>query len=334
MSVNTHSNSAAFEKAISAIKSDDDFNLLALEIFHYQSQHNPVYRDFLSVLKTDIRAVRHYTRIPCLPISFFKTHQLYCGNKKPETIYLSSATGGQTQSRHFVSSEQFYLQHAQQIFESFYGSLNEWVILALLPGYMERTGSSLIAMLNHFMRFSDHRSGFFLHETEELYSILTQLRKENKKVLLWGVTFALIEFAQKYPDNYSHVTIMETGGMKGRGKEMVREELHQFLQQHFQVKSIHSEYGMTEMMSQAYSKGEGKFSLPLALKIQIRNTTDPFDLLPAGRSGAINIYDLANYQSLSFIASDDLGKIDQNQQLEILGRLDNSDIRGCNLLVI
>lgn len=318
---------------VSSVKSIDDFNDLAISIFNYQRKNNPVYCDFLTLINFK-QTIIHFSQIPCLPISFFKSHQLYFNSEPAEIEFFSSSTSGSIPSKHPVHKIDYYLKNTEEIFKQFYGDPADCIILALLPGYLERKGSSLIAMMQFLIDKAQTPSGFFLNEKKELAATLQALKNSGKKVILVGVTFALIEFANEFPGDYSHITIMETGGMKGRGKELTREELHAKLKNAFQVKHIHSEYGMTELLSQAYSQKDGVFNCPPWLKFLTRNTNDPFEIYTTEKSGALNSYDLANVDSVSFIASDDLGTVFNDGSFEVLGRLDNSDIRGCNLLVL
>ena len=280
-------------------------------------------------------AIDRVDKIPFLPISFFKSHDVVTGNQgMPEIIFSSSGTSGSFSSRHLVPQLSFYLSNAKRNFEFFFDSLSDYHILALLPSYLEREGSSLISMVNYFIRESQSAaSGFYLYNYEELLKQIKGLKNDGRKVLLLGVSFALLELAERFEVDLSHCIIMETGGMKGKRKELTREELHEFLQKKFHVKVIHSEYGMTELMSQAYSNGGGLYSPPPWMKVVVRDLNDPFQLEPMGKTGGINMIDLANLHSCAFIETQDLGKVYQNGRFEILGRFDNSDIRGCNLLV-
>jgi hypothetical protein len=269
-----------------------------------------------------------------LPIHFFKSHTVICGTWKPEIVFSSSATTGSIVSRHLVRSLDFYLKNALSIFERFYGSIEHYHFLALLPSYLERSGSSLIAMIDYFIKndASGH-SGFYLNNYDELVLKIADLKKSTRKVILWGVSFALLDLAEKFEMDLSSCIVMETGGMKGRRKEWVREELHIFLCKRFNLKQVHSEYGMTELLSQAYSQGNGYFQPPAWMKIQIRDINDPFQRLREGRVGGVNIIDLANANSCSFIETADLGRALGDSNFEVLGRADNSDLRGCNLLI-
>ncbi len=322
------------EKNIFSIKSESDFQRLALEIFRFQYEQNPVYQSFIRKLGINITSVQNYLEIPFLPIEFFKTHQVVCGNFKPEAVFLSSGTTGINTSRHFIKSLPLYEKSLLRGFRSFFGKPEKYVILALLPSYLERSGSSLVHMASLLIRRSKHKSsGFYLHNYERLAVELSKLKKQGQKVILLGVTYALLDLAEQFPLKFPELILMETGGMKGKRREMVREELHDILSSAFGVKNIYSEYGMTELLSQAYSKGRGVFSTPPWMRILIRDVNDPLSMLPEGKSGGINVMDLANIYSCSFIATQDLGKLDSSSNFEVLGRFDNSDVRGCNLLV-
>ena len=311
-----------------------DFEELALELFHFQAINNPIYRTFIDVRGIDIKKVGNIHQIPFLPIQFFKTHAVVCGEESDfKKYYSSSGTTGAITSKHYIWSEQFYLDHTQYIFERQYGALENYHILALLPAYLERPGSSLVAMAAHFIKKSGSaHSGFYLYNHEELIDKMALLKEDPKPTLLIGVTFALLDLAEKTMPRLPRFIIMETGGMKGRRREMIREEVHKVLCGSFGVDRIHSEYGMTELMSQAYSKGFGKYTLPDTMRIFLRDTHDPLSWSNRTQGG-INIIDLANFHSCAFIETQDLGRYDQEGNLEILGRFDNSEIRGCNLLV-
>lgn len=315
--------------------SSTNFEDLALEIFRYQARENVLYAQYLELLGVDYHSVNEVRQIPFLPIAFFKTHEVKTGNWSATTIFSSSGTTGQQSSQHAVKALDFYLDNTKSGFEFFYGAVSDYCILALLPAYLERKGSSLVAMADYFIRQSRYKqSGFFLHNLEEVAQQLSYCQQKNIPTLLLGVSFALWDLAEQFPMDLSNVIIMETGGMKGRRREITREELHGILNNAFQTKSIHSEYGMTELLSQAYSKGGGLFNPAPTMKVLTREITDPFAIQQAGKTGVINIIDLANIDSVSFIATDDLGKMYEDGSFEILGRLDASDVRGCNLLVL
>lgn len=313
-----------------------DFDSLALQLFRFQALQNPVYRAYLTHRQIDIASIKNINQIPYLPISFFKSHKVISGPEEAfQEFYSSSGTTGAITSRHYIWSEKFYLDHAVQIFENQYGSLQNYHILALLPAYLERKGSSLVTMADRFIKDSaSPHSGFYLYDYEQLIEKLNTLRSDKKNVLLLGVTFALLDIAEKEMDfpAMNNLIVMETGGMKGRRKEMIREEVHDTLKSFFKLPQIHSEYGMTELMSQAYSQGSGKYWLPATMKVSLRDPNDPFSVSNR-KQGGINIIDLANFHSCAFIETQDLGRIDEAGMLEVLGRFDNSDVRGCNLMV-
>ena len=314
----------------------DQFDDFALELAHFQAQHNPVYAAYLAARKISPSSIKEVGDIPFLPIRFFKDADVFCGPfSQVDQVYSSSGTTGVITSKHHLWSEAFYLDHAQRLFEAQYGSLTDYHVLALLPAYLERPGSSLVAMASHFMDESQSsHSGFYLYNQEELLTKLTLLQKEGRKVLLLGVTFALLDLAEskKHFHRGGDLIVMETGGMKGRRREMIREEVHACLQDYFQVEHIHSEYGMTELLSQVYSKGQGKFTVPPSMRVVLRDINDPFS--PSSRAqGGINVIDLANFHSCAFVETQDIGKLDEEGFLEVLGRFDQSELRGCNLLV-
>lgn len=311
------------------------FEAVALEIFRFQAKANLVYKKYLQYLNVDPEAVFSLEKIPFLPIEFFKTQEIKTGAFEAETIFKSSGTTLQQRSRHLVADLSFYLHNAELIFRQFYGPLTDFVFLALLPSYLEQGESSLVAMVDHFINGSGQQEpGFFLDQFDVLKNAIKNARESGKKVMLFGVTYALLDLADNLGDaDFSEVIIMETGGMKGRRKEMIREELHAVLKAAFKVPAIHSEYGMTELLSQAYSFGNGIFHTPKTMKILLRDMNDPFEINSNLRSGGINVIDLANIDSCCFIETKDIGKIHPDGTFEVLGRFDNSDIRGCNLLV-
>ncbi|WP_282048453.1 acyl transferase [Maribacter aquivivus] len=321
--------------AIFDIQTDGDFLTQALRIFKFQYQNNIVYQNFCTYLNVQPDAVQTLEQIPFLPIEFFKSKDVLSTTDTPEITFTSSGTTGSEASKHFVTDLTLYEQSYLKAFNHFYGAIEDYCVLALLPSYLERTGSSLIYMADDLIKKSNHpESGFFLNEYEQLHQLLLKLQKTDTKILIIGVSFALLEFTEQYQMSLKNAIIMETGGMKGRRKEIVRQELHQLLSNGFGVPYIHSEYGMTELLSQAYSKGDGVFNCPAWMKILVRDTEDPLTYLNNGKSGGINVIDLANINSCSFIATQDLGKINQDGTFEIIGRFDNSDIRGCNLMVL
>lgn len=307
---------------------------IALDLFRFQAQHNPVYGNFVKHLGIDTGSVKSLVDIPFLPISFFKTHEVKTGTWDTQTIFSSSGTTGMTTSVHPVADLNFYLNHSEKCFAESFGSLTDYHIFALMPSYLERQGSSLIAMLENFIRKTGSAlSGFYLYEHEKLAHDLALAKKDNKKIILWGVSFALLDFAEKFSVDLKGCTIIETGGMKGRRKEVTRQELHMQLKERFNVYSIHSEYGMTELLSQAYTHGGDRFYPPSSMKIIARETTDPLEKGLVSRVGGLNVIDFANADSVSFIETEDAGKVYPDGSFEVLGRLDNSDVRGCNLMV-
>ena len=321
----------SFEEVLYKVNGQN-FEDIALQLYRFQAENNKVYRSFITHLgRANFQSAN---AIPFLPISFFKTQEIQTGAWDAETTFTSSGTTGIATSRHRVKDLLFYLRHTESVFRHFFGPLENFHCLALLPSYLERKGSSLVAMADYFIRKSQsNHSGFYLNNQEELVQKLDELKGSNRKVVLLAVSFALLDLAERHPMDLSHCMIMETGGMKGKRQELTREELHRTLCSKFNVPFILSEYGMTELFSQAYSLGGGRFYPPSCMKILIRDINDPFDLLPEGRTGAINVIDLANVHSCAFIETKDLGKINQDGSFEVLGRIDNSDIRGCNLLV-
>jgi phenylacetate-coenzyme A ligase PaaK-like adenylate-forming protein len=325
----------AFIENIFEIRDRNTFRAAALEVFHFQARNNPVYRDYLAALKVDPVSITEIEEIPFLPIEFFKSHIVIEEGLKAELVFESSGTTGTTPSRHHVADAGLYRESFLRSFYSFYGSPEELCILALLPSYMEREGSSLVYMMDYLIRWSKHpESAFYLDKLDELSAILQKRNNDQQATLLVGVSFALLDLAEQHPmEFWNNIKLMETGGMKGRRKELVRSELHEQLQSAFGLQTIHSEYGMTELLSQAYSDGEGLFECPPWMKILVRDPNDPLSILSPGHSGGINIIDLANIHSCSFIATGDLGKVNEDDSFEVLGRYDQSDIRGCNLLV-
>jgi len=318
-----------------SINSDNDFNLTALKVFYFQYENNIVYREWVDSLNIEISKIQYYTEIPFLPISLFKTHKIKSFSNNEEIVFSSSGTTGMTTSKHYVKDLNIYKDSYRKGFEYFYGNIEDYTILALLPSYLEREGSSLIYMAEDLISLSkNEKSGFYLYNYNELYTVLNELKNSKKKVILLGVSFALLEFAESFKIEFPELIVMETGGMKGKRKELLREELHSILCSSFGVNKIHSEYGMTELLSQAYSKGNSVFNAPPWMKILIRDTNDPLSLQSNNKSGGINVIDLSNIYSCSFIATQDLGNIAADNSFEILGRFDNTDIRGCNLLVL
>ncbi len=307
-----------------------------LSLFRFQYAENPVYRNYCQLLRKDPAAIHTLTDIPFLPISLFKSHAVVCGTFTPECCFESSGTTGNQTSRHFVKELSLYEKSFLKGFTGQYGDPSRYCILALLPAYLERQHSSLVLMADRLIRASGHpRSGFYLHNQDELAACLQELEAAQQPTLLLGVTFALLDFAAAHPFPLKHTIVMETGGMKGRRAEMTREAVHEILSRAFHLQQIHSEYGMTELLSQAYSSGHGLFQCPPWMRVLVREEDDPFALSGSGekiRSGAANIIDLANVYSCAFIATDDAARLHPDGRFEILGRLDHSDIRGCSLL--
>ena len=319
---------------IFSIQNSRDFEKLALEIFQIQAECCEVYGKFIKNLGISTDQIKQISDIPYIPIEFFKTHQVICGSGESEMIFTSSGTTGMIQSKHSVKDISIYKNSFRKAFEKFYGDIKEYAILALLPVYLEREGSSLVYMVDDLIRESGNKkSGYFLYNHTELYETLEYLKKAKIPTLLIGVTYALLDFAESHSMEFPELIVMETGGMKGKRREMVKEELHEVLCAGFGFPTIHSEYGMTELLSQAYSKGAGLFHCPPWMKISIRDMNDPLELLGYNQTGGINVIDLANINSCSFIATQDLGKVYADGSFEVLGRFDNSGIRGCNLLV-
>ncbi len=319
---------------IFSIGSTAEFDGLSLEIFAYQARHCAVYAEYLALLGIDPGRIGRTEDIPFLPIEFFKHHRVSTVPEDAQVVFSSSGTTGTVQSHHHVADVAVYERSFRTAFERVYGKPEDLAILALLPAYAERTGSSLIYMVDDLIRQSGHPlSGYFLHNHRELHSVLSQLKESGTGAMLIGVTFALLDFVEHHRLAFPDLIVLETGGMKGRRREMIREEVHGLLRAGFGVAAIHSEYGMTELLSQAYATGDGLFRCPPWMKVAIRDTEDPFSTLPVGRTGAINVTDLANVHSCSFIATQDLGRVHADGGFEVLGRFDQSDIRGCNLLV-
>lgn len=312
-----------------------NFEGIMLEVFRYQAKNNFVYADYIRSLGVDVPAISEPQKIPFLPISAFKSHQVTTGNIPIERIFNSSGTTSSERSSHFVADVAFYKANAVRAFEALYGAINDFTILALLPSYLEQGGSSLVYMVEKFIEKSHcDQSGFYLNDYQKLRDQLLKLKAQQKKTLLIGVSYALLDFAEQFPGlGFPELTVMETGGMKGRRREIIREELHEQLKKGFGLEMIHSEYGMTELLSQAYSLGDGLFIPAPTMCVYIRDAYDPLSFLPIGKSGGLNIVDLANIDSCSFIATDDLGRVCGDGRFEVLGRLDSSDIRGCNLMV-
>ena len=313
---------------------EGNFGDIALQLFHFQAENNPVYKNFIMNLRLDTFSVKSVADIPFLPISFFKNHLVKTGTWEPAQYFASSGTTSQQASAHPVRNLDFYLSHTEKCFEYFFGNIQNYHFLALLPSYLERRGSSLVSMLDYFIKKSRSSfSGFYLHDTSKLLEDLEKLKNDGKKTILWGVTFALLDLAERYHPDLNHCIVFETGGMKGRRAEITRPELHSILTEAFQVPEIFSEYGMTELFSQAYTRGSNTFFCPPWMKIIARDLTDPMRKGLLNETGGINVVDFANLDTVAFIETEDLGKVDESGSFEILGRLDNSDVRGCNLMV-
>lgn len=314
------------------------FEEKALSVFRLQASLNPVYREYLRLLKIDPESIWRLCDIPFLPISFFKTHAIATGNFEPEAVFESSGTTGSATSRHQVKDLSLYRRSYEAGFEQFYGQPQDWCIIALLPSYLERRHSSLVVMADALIRESGHpKSGFYLYEHDRLHQVLQELEAAGQRTLLLGVTFALLDFAEAFPMQLKHTIVMETGGMKGRREEWTRDEVHSFLQARWGIEQVHSEYGMTELLSQAYSAGGGRFLPARTLRVLIRAEDDPFAVADSQAEpvrGILNLVDLANIWSCSFIATDDAGTLYPDGSFEVRGRVDNSDIRGCSLMVV
>ena len=317
------------------IKTLSQFNNLALEIFNFQYDNNPIYQKFCSYLGKSRSNVNTVKDIPYLPIEFFKSKKVIAKNQKPQIVFESSGTTGQLVSKHYVSELSIYVKSYLKTFEHFYGNIEDYCVLALLPSYMEREGSSLIYMVKDLIKKSGNpKSGFYLDNKVDLLKTLESLDQSAGKAILIGVSYALLNISEHYSLKLKNTIIMETGGMKGRRTELVRDELHNILKNSFGLDAIHSEYGMTELLSQAYSKANGIFNCPPWMSVSIRETEDPLTTESFGKVGGINIIDLANIYSCSFIATQDLGRIYKDGSFEVLGRFDHSDVRGCNLMVL
>jgi phenylacetate-coenzyme A ligase PaaK-like adenylate-forming protein len=324
-----------YTQDIFTIASQKQFEKTALKVFRFQFDNNLVYRGFCDFIRIDKQSVKSLQQIPFLPIQFFKSHDVISNSNPIQEIFTSSGTTGKVTSKHLVTDVSLYEQSYRLAFSEFYGNIEDYVVLALLPSYLERSGSSLIYMAKDLIESSNNaNSGFYLNNYDELTSKLIELDNSGQNVILIGVTYALLDLIEKQNFQLKNTIIMETGGMKGKRKEMIREELHEILCKGFGVSSIHSEYGMTELLSQAYSLGNGIFECPSWMQILIRDPEDALTYVDNGKTGGVNVIDLANINSCSFIATQDLGKKEPNNSFEILGRFDNSDIRGCNLMVM
>ncbi|MEP6597793.1 MAG: acyl transferase [Ginsengibacter sp.] len=313
---------------------DHSFNALAADIFFYQYKQNKIYRQWCDTLQINITKIQLIEDYPFLPISFFKTNTVICNDGSYETVFESSGTTKSLQSKHYIKDVSLYIKSFTKCFELFYGDARQWCIIGLLPSYLQQKNSSLIKMADVLIKRSEKRfSGFYLTEYEKLQTVLQQLQNKKQKTLLIGVTYALLDFAEQFPMQLDYTTVMETGGMKGRRKELTRAEVHNILKKQFKLEQLHSEYGMTELLSQAYSKAGGKFYCPPWMKVLVRDEEDPLQVKLSGK-GVLNIIDLANIYSCSFIATDDVGEVFEDGSFEVYGRLNNSDIRGCSLMVV
>jgi hypothetical protein len=320
---------------IFTIASKKEFEKIALKVFRFQFDNNLVYQEFCTLLNKNKENVKSLIEIPFLPIQFFKSHEVLSSTEAIQATFTSSGTTGMQTSKHLVTDVTLYEESYRKAFSEFYGNIEDYCVLALLPSYLEREGSSLIHMVDDLIQSSNHEdSGFYLNNYDELIAKLIELDNSGQNVILIGVTYALLDLIERHQFQLKNTIIMETGGMKGKRKEMIREELHDVLCQGFGVPVIHSEYGMTELLSQAYSLGNGIFECPNWMQILIRETEDALSYVNEGKTGGINVIDLANINSCSFIATQDLGKKYPNHSFEVLGRFDNSDIRGCNLMVV
>lgn len=315
--------------------SERDFEEVAMAVFRYQAAHNSLYASYLSYLGRQADSIQRLSEVPPLPISLFKEHPIQTSSWEPEQVFTSSGTTGSRPARHLLRSREWYIGQAIRGFEHFYGSVSGYCWLALLPSYLERSGSSLVAMVDAFVRRSRYgQSGFFLYEYDHVWDLLEKNEAAGVPTILIGVSFALLDLVEGREGQLESLLVMETGGMKGRRRELIRSELHELLQRGFGVSAIHSEYGMTELLSQAYSRGEGFFRAAPTLGVYMRDVTDPLSLVEVGRSGLIQLVDLANIDTCSFILTEDLGRQHPDGTFEVLGRVDSSDIRGCNLMVL
>lgn len=311
------------------------FDDLTLEVFRLQYDQNPVYRSFVDALGKHPTDIKRADEVPFLPIEFFKTKNVKTGEWNTNSVFESSGTGQSGTSKHQVFDEVFYLQNCLTTFESAYGTIKDYTILALLPSYLERSNSGLVSMVNYFIQETGKAtSGFFLNEFKALNDMLLTLRDRKEKVLLIGVTFGLLDFSEAFQMDFPDLIVMETGGMKGRREEMIREDVHSVLKGAFSVEQIHSEYGMTELFSQAYSSGDGVFNPSRTMRVIARDLNDPLTYPYAGRNGGLNIVDLANFNTCSFIETKDMGVVHQDGAFEVKGRIDNAELRGCNLMII
>lgn len=311
-----------------------DFNSLAKELFIYQYSNNKIYNEWCNRIHAGINLIHQTEQIPFLPISFFKTNKIITGSNNYDLFFESSGTTQTNKSRHYVKDINLYIESFTKAFNFFYGDVKDWCIIGLLPSYLQQKNSSLIRMVDELIKLSGHKqSGFYLDDYEKLYHTLMELEHHQQKTLLIGVTYSLLDFAEQFPIQLSSTIIMETGGMKGRRKEITRHEVHDILKKQFSIQQVHSEYGMTELLSQAYSKANGKFYCPAWMRIFVRDEDDALSVKKTGK-GALNIIDLANTNSCAFIATDDRGEVFDDGSFTVAGRLDGSDIRGCSLMIV
>ncbi len=318
------------------INCESDFEKMALEVFQFQYINNAVYRRWVNALQIEPQNIHTSENIPFLPIEFFKTQPViaYPSDEKEEALFISSSTTSQIPSKHYVRDLDIYRQSFMRCFTNFFGNLKDYCIIALLPGYLEREGSSLVYMCHHLIKQSEHSlSGFYLRNLDDLLATIEKLKSQKQKTMIIGVSYALLDLAETGIELNEDFTVMETGGMKGRRKEMLKEELHTVLKSAFNIGTIAGEYGMTELLSQAYALSDGKYSMPPWMQVRIRDINDPFAQRTNGKTGGVNVMDLANVYSCSFIATKDLGFKDESGFLNLRGRYDNSDLRGCNLMV-
>lgn len=326
-----------WEKKVFQINNAESFRNIALEVFDFQFQYNSLYQEYCTALHKQPGRVNSINEIPFLPITFFKTHQVKTTAFDPQLVFESSGTSGMTTSTHYVKSSQLYETSFSNCFEQFFGIIEGYCVLGLLPSYLERKNSSLVYMVSWLIEHSKNAlSGFYLYDFKKLSQTLQKASCLGQKVILFGVTYALLDFAEQYSQPLENVLIVETGGMKGRKEEMIKQELYTHLKKAFGISQIYSEYGMTELLSQGYAL-EGIFKTPPWMKILLRDETDPFAITESTDkpiTGAVNVIDLANIYSCCFIATDDLGRLHPDNSFELSGRMDNSDIRGCSLMVV
>lgn len=319
------------KKEIFAIRGEEEFNRLALALYQYQKEKVPVYRQFLKLAHHDDLVVTHYTQIPCLPVTLFKNHVVTDCEHLPDVFFRSSGTEGSQRSTHYIADPDLYRDSILRTFRFFYDDPSSYTFLGLLPSYLEKGDASLVFMVEYLMKLSGRDgSGFYLQNHQQLYD---RLRQDDGPCFLFGVTYALLDFFESYPMHLPDLILMETGGMKGRRREMIREEVHKILMKNSGASTIHSEYGMTELLSQAYSHGNGKFKSPPWMRVMIRDLYDPYGTPVTDTTGIIHIIDLANVHSCAFLTTQDIGRATTDGSFEVLGRMDQSEWRGCNLMV-